>query len=345
VTAEAPPTAPRTRVTILLAVCWALFYGLSLYLSGGPRPVPSPFLWGTPSDEVLRRLGAEVPALVRQGDWQRVITHAFLHGFLLHLVLNVWVWLAVGRLLEQVAGSARCWIVFCIAAIGGGIAHLLWVGGSIPAVGASGGIFGAVGALGIWSVRARHPAAPSVRRMVFFFLVISALLVLVPGVSHAGHGGGFVGGALAMLILGPRRVHLPAPASVRGAAVVLALLAVTAGGVQAWRAIGMGPRGEVAAFVTELRAVERLADRIDRGARYIEDEKRQELGGRIDALLGTDWLEGWEGETAFRAYMEALRPLAEGNVPDPFVFDAQRDAAKAAWRPYFERLRAEHGLR
>jgi len=325
-----------------LLLAWVGVHVAALLLSGAVRPFPGPWwTWGGPSLDVLLRLGAMSPALVRLGDTHRLLTYAFLHAYVLHLLLNAWVFLAVGRLLESVVGSSRTWIVFVVSALGGGVAHVL-VGGA-PMVGASGGVFGVVGALGLWSLRADHPQAKAARATALIFLCLSAALFFLPGVANDAHVGGLVAGVLVMAVMGPRRAEGAPGTPTR--AVAFALLAVTlvAAGAQA---LG-GPSGSAAAvraFLQDLRETERLGETLYADPVHAREEKRQELGRRLDALRKEAPLEGREdAAAALDAYLDAWRPVADADVPDPFRFEARLEAARRAWRPHRDRLASESG--
>jgi membrane associated rhomboid family serine protease len=336
---DAPAARGSRRVTLLLSLVFALAYGGSILLAGGPRPAPAWWLWGSADPSVLVRLGATVPRYVREGEAWRLVNGAFLHAFLLHLALNLWVFTSVGSALEALLGSARAWLVFLAGAVAGGLAATAMAPDSlVPTVGASGGIFGVVGALGVWSVRARHPAAPAVRRMVVLFLLIGVALGFLPGVSNEGHAGGFLGGAVAMAAIGPRRSTRPAGRVTKGLAGVTALLALAALALGAARAGSVGAPEEVRAFLADVRAMERQAERLLDRPEHATPAAREGLQRRLEALAETPWLDGYEGADAFRAWLEAWRPVARGEVPDPFAFQRRLDLATRAWKPYERRL-------
>ena len=337
---EAPPGS-RTPVCWWLLLSWVVVHVVALVLSGGVRAVPGPWwMWGGPTRDALLRLGGMLPELVRLGDAHLLITYGFVHAFVLHLLLNAWVFLAVGRLLESVIGSARLFLVFTISVIGGGVAHMLF--SDVLMVGASGGVFGVVGALGLWSLRAQHPQAKAARATAFLFLLFSAALFFLPGVANDAHIGGLVAGVVVMALLGPRRSERPAGVPTRALAWLLLLVTLGAGCLQA-AAAPAGAPAEARAFLSELHRVKRTARALYNDPVNARPEARTALGGRLDALLATPWLEGWEGEAAFRAYVAALRPVATGDIPDPPRFDARLAEALAAWEPFEKRMRLGSG--
>ena len=70
--------------------------------------------------------------------------------------------------------------------------------------------------------------------------------------------------------------------------------------------------------------------------------EREDLLRRLDALEPPPWLDPGDAE-ALRALVLAWRPVATGEVPDPFAFDRVLQAARGRWRVVERRLRAETG--
>lgn len=337
---EAPPGS-RTPVCWLLLLVWVMVHVTALVLSGGVRAAPGPWwTWGSPTGQTLLRMGAMLPDLVRAGDWHRLLTYGFVHAFVLHLLLNAWVFLAVGRLLESVIGSARLFLIFVASVAGGGVAHLFFDDALM--VGASGGVFGVVGALGLWSIRARHPQAKAARATALIFLLFSVALFFLPNVANDAHIGGLVTGVLAMALLGPRRSESDAGTPTRAAAWLVLLATLAAAGLQAGAAPA-APAAETGSFLHELHQVEARARRLYAEPWNVKPAEREALGRRLNALLAAPWREGWSGKAALEAYVATLRPVATGDIPDPLSFEARRDAAQAAWAPFEDRLRLESG--
>ncbi len=97
------------------------------------------------SDELeLVRLGANVPELVRAGEWFRLATATLLHGGFVHLASNALPLLLMGEYLERVLGHARTLLVLVAAALGGAIGSLLFATASMS-VGGSTVVYGVVG--------------------------------------------------------------------------------------------------------------------------------------------------------------------------------------------------------
>jgi membrane associated rhomboid family serine protease len=142
-----------------------------------------------------------VPGLVWGGDWWRPITGGFLHYGPLHLVFNMMALWVLGRELEPVLGRSRFLAVYLVSLLGGSAAVMLFSPANSLVAGASGAVFGLMGALFVIARRLRAPMGQIVG-LVAVNLVIS---VVVPGISIVGHLGGLVVGAAATAAL----VHVP----------------------------------------------------------------------------------------------------------------------------------------
>lgn len=145
--------------------------------------------------------------VVYDGEYWRLITHTFLHGGSLHLLLNMGVLFIVGSLLERLYGGSRYLILYLISAIGGSLATLYFVRDA-PSVGASGAIFGLMGALVALGLRHKDQL-PRRRNQVFAlgllpFIAFDIFLgFVIPHINNAAHIGGLVVGFSAGLILTP----------------------------------------------------------------------------------------------------------------------------------------------
>src|ERR1700754_3211071 len=81
---------------------------------------------------------------IEQGRWWQLVTHAFLHGSIWHLLFNMaGLWFA-GRIVERVMGTGRFLALYFACAVAGGIAQLLLEGGKFLLLGASGAVCGVI---------------------------------------------------------------------------------------------------------------------------------------------------------------------------------------------------------
>jgi membrane associated rhomboid family serine protease len=154
----------------------------------------------------IERVGNFTPAFFFDGDIWRIVTANLIHAgpkFPVHLVLNMLALIVLGALVERPLGIARTIIIMGVAGLSAMAASGLI--DSVRVVGASGVVFGLVGAaLWLefnWSERLpawwRYP-----RRSLLLLLVINGLLgFLIPVISGSAHFGGFLGGLVAAAVL------------------------------------------------------------------------------------------------------------------------------------------------
>ena len=127
------------------------------------------------------------------------LSHAFLHGSLLHMVMNMTILLALGRFAADRYGPRTVLPVFCLGAIGGGAVYGLLAAGPFPMVGASGAVFAFLGLWIAWDLR-RHRAAglsagPVWRRIGVLVLINVVTLIGLRGMlAWEAHLGGFLVG-------------------------------------------------------------------------------------------------------------------------------------------------------
>lgn len=151
--------------------------------------------------------GANFGPRTLDGQWWRLVTHLFLHGNPLHILMNMWVLWDVGRLMERLVGRAALAMIYFFAGIAGGMASVAFHP-NVVSVGASGAIFGIIGALFGLLLHARDAVPParlqqlrsSIIAMVIFCLFFG---LSVQGIDNAAHVGGAIAGLLAGLIVLP----------------------------------------------------------------------------------------------------------------------------------------------
>ena len=132
---------------------------------------------------------------VANGDWWRLGTAMFLHYGLIHLGMNMLVLWFIGPPLEEYFGHSRYALIYVVAGLAGSAGALVW-SPNIPSVGASGAIFGIMGAALVLEARRIWVFGGQAMGLVLFNLAITFLL---PGISRGAHVGGLIGGALCAL--------------------------------------------------------------------------------------------------------------------------------------------------
>ncbi|MFZ5475481.1 MAG: rhomboid family intramembrane serine protease [Myxococcota bacterium] len=164
-------------------------------------------VFGARSEEVLVLFGGRDRALVRAGEVWRLVTCGFLHGDLAHLFFNGMAFYGLGRLCEAVFGPERLVWLFTSCVLGGAIASQ--AGGGDLSVGASGGIFGMMGALVAFGLRRRRRMPPGLRdvfvRQLWPWILLNLFIgAVLPFIDQYAHVGGLLAGAAQGLVLGDR---------------------------------------------------------------------------------------------------------------------------------------------
>jgi membrane associated rhomboid family serine protease len=135
---------------------------------------------------------------VPHGGWYRLVSSMFLHENLLHIGFNMYVLWAIGRIVEQYLGTARYIGLYFVAGLAGSAGALL-VLPTTPVLGASGAIFGILGAMMVLEWQITGSLAGQAAALVAINLGLS---FVIPGISWGSHVGGLIGGILVMLAYG-----------------------------------------------------------------------------------------------------------------------------------------------
>jgi membrane associated rhomboid family serine protease len=179
-----PPTFATAPVTFTIIGICALVFLLNLTMS--PLEL-----------RVFQSDWALYGPLVRQGEWWRVITAAFLHAGWTHILLNMYAIYVLAPRLERETGSVGFALLYLASAVGGGYASTMF-GPEALSLGASGAVFGLFGAWLFVALRLRNTAGGRALLNQFLFLLIlnAALPLLVRGIDWRAHLGGLVTGLL-----------------------------------------------------------------------------------------------------------------------------------------------------
>ena len=133
--------------------------------------------------------------LVAHGGWYRLVTAMFLHASVIHIGFNMYALWVIGTPVEQYLGRVRYIGLYFVSGLAGSAGALL-LAPHTPTLGASGAVFGILGAMMIleWQVTGR--LAGNAMTWIVINLIID---VFIPGISIGGHIGGVIGGVLIML--------------------------------------------------------------------------------------------------------------------------------------------------
>ncbi|HWW62176.1 MAG TPA: rhomboid family intramembrane serine protease [Thermoanaerobaculia bacterium] len=164
-------------------------------------------------DYVVDR-GGNTGAVFQTGQYWRLLTAMFLHGNVLHWLVNSWSLYQLGSLYETMFGSKRFAAVYFITGLCASVASVIHLPADGVSVGASGAIFGILGAF-IFSIRRsprwRHePWARSLMgQLVFWAIANIALGMQFAVIDNWAHIGGLIAGLVVGLL--PHRVPPPPP--------------------------------------------------------------------------------------------------------------------------------------
>jgi rhomboid protease GluP len=191
------PSARFTTVVILLinAGLYAATALYSLNATGGRAVMDV-------DGRTLAIFGAKVPELIAAGQWWRLITAGFLHGGILHILMNSWVIFDLGATVEEFYGTSRYLVMYFVSTIGGFIASTWWSGAT--SVGASAALFGLIGAMIAAGMRSRTPMASSMKAHYTQWAIYGLVIGLLPGlhVDNAAHLGGLATGFVSAYAIG-----------------------------------------------------------------------------------------------------------------------------------------------
>jgi membrane associated rhomboid family serine protease len=140
-----------------------------------------------------------VDATLGHGEWWRVLTNGFLHYGPIHIAVNMFSLWMMGRSLEQVTGRSRYLALYFVSMLGASTAVLLFDNpiGVPGTVGASGALFGLMGAYGVTVLKLRlNPTGLIITLALNAFITFS-----IQNISIFGHIGGLVTGALVTVAL------------------------------------------------------------------------------------------------------------------------------------------------
>lgn len=191
--AAEPPPANVTRLLVLANAIIAILMGFA-----GSEARNLLLFWaGLVPARLTLAVDGQLPLL---GAASTLFGHMFLHGGALHLVMNMVMLLAIGRILEPVLGSRRFLLLYVVSGLAGGLAEWAWSPlSTVPAVGASGAISGLVAAQAM--LFGRSDKSPLVQALGLAAAWV--VLQVLAGAALAGpdmriaimaHIGGFIAG-------------------------------------------------------------------------------------------------------------------------------------------------------
>ncbi len=215
---------PRLTSFVLIALNAAVF--LAIQATGRGRSRLVDYLALLP-DSAIGRGPDGLPVVIQgvaDGAYWQLLTSGFTHVQLLHIGFNMLALYFLGPTLESVLGRARFLAVYLASLLGGSAAVMLFTAPNVPTLGASGAIFGLMGALAVLSLKVQGQA-----QQILMWIGINLVITFtIPGISWQGHLGGLVVGATlgAAMVYAPRQRRALVQWASVGGVVLVSLVAI-----------------------------------------------------------------------------------------------------------------------
>lgn len=186
-------TSPVTA--LIVAINLAMF--VLLMISGRPDDPTNLYRWG-----------AKFGPAIQDGDWHRLILPVILHAGWLHLAANTFALVIFGPRLENELGRIAFLSVYVVSGVCGVAASYLV--SPVLSVGASGAVFGIVGAYGIYLIRNRRGFGSAVNPVIMNLVIVLGINIAFglfwSGIDQGAHVGGLIAGAAMGFVVSPRQV-------------------------------------------------------------------------------------------------------------------------------------------
>ena len=288
--------------------------------------------------EQLVAWGSNFGPLTAGGEWWRLFTAMFLHGGLVHLAVNMYTLYDVGRFTERLYGSFAFLVLYALSGLLGSAASLWW-NPAVNSVGASGALFGVLGASLVFMLDRRNGVPMSVMKVHAISLSVFVIYGIANGlaqtnIDNAAHLGGLIGGVLVGFALSRPLGGMASRSLARAAAGIV----VCSAAIFALATITPNTRATYEAektFLADLKAFSQEEKALLSGLNDILAKARQpgpldpQLAARAGTVAG-----GWQqAQQRFQAYkIEPPSRLAPLHSDMLEYVDVRRRAALAMQR-------------
>ena len=147
-------------------------------------------------------------AITVGGQWHRLVSPVFLHGGAMHLFSNLFSLFRIGPLVDASFGPARVLLIYLLSGIGGNLCGLWFGPPKGMSIGASGAVFGMIGATGGYVLRNRRALGSFGDSMLGNAASMLLLNLFIgmrsPGIDNLAHVGGFASGLIVGALVAPR---------------------------------------------------------------------------------------------------------------------------------------------
>lgn len=188
-------------VTLVTCGLWCITaYQVALHAGAQSwRDVLASVFSNSENGDVLLAFGAKYNPAIIQGQYWRLVTPIFLHANILHLGLNMLNFFILGPIVERIFGHIRFALIYLLTGIASALASFVFAPQEIS-VGASGAIFGLVGAYSIFilahRLAFRHGGITALAWLILVIGLNLALGFVIPNVDNYAHVGGLLSGCL-----------------------------------------------------------------------------------------------------------------------------------------------------
>lgn len=149
---------------------------------------------------VLVLLGAKVNELITQGQYFRLVSCMFLHGGIVHLGVNMYSLYAIGPMVEKVYGRVKYLAIYFVAGICSSM--LSYIYSPSISIGASGAIFGLLGAVLVFAIKSKGKTGSSFIKSILSVIFVNIFIgMTLPNIDNFGHVGGLLGGMIIAFLL------------------------------------------------------------------------------------------------------------------------------------------------
>ncbi len=181
----------------IMGVCAILF--VLMYLFGD----------GSTYTRTLIAFGANAVAMTKAGEYFRLFTSIFLHAGIVHLLCNMYSLYVIGPQAESFYGKLKYLFIFLFSGISGSILSVAFSGNHAVSVGASGAIFGLLGAIMYFGYHYRVYLGNVVKSQIIPIIILNLLIGFTfSGIDNFAHIGGLIGGVFASMAMGvPDKSH------------------------------------------------------------------------------------------------------------------------------------------
>lgn len=153
----------------------------------------------------LVNMGAKVNILINNGEFYRLITSTFLHGGIIHIFFNMSALKIMGKEVELIYGGKRYLLIYFLSALGGSITSYFSSSNGVS-VGASGAIFGLLGAMLIFGFNEREKIGKRYVKGIFETIILNVIIgITIPNIDIFAHLGGLLVGVVTTFLLSRRK--------------------------------------------------------------------------------------------------------------------------------------------